>query len=382
MYRPDYDIFCTVVDNYGDIGVCWRLARQLAHERGRLVRLWVDDLASFQRLCPTVDSQAAEQQIQGVRICHWSESLPPDVVAGVTVIEAFACNLPPSFLAAMDRAVPPPRWFNLEYLSAEPWVDGCHGLPSPGRPNLLKVFFFPGFTPRTGGLIREQGLKAERESFQADGAAQAAYWQQLGVAPPRPDELRISLFSYANPAMAALFEAWQTGTRAITVLLPQATAAAQWVKAALPALRGAGEVYGRGALRVHVIPFTEQPAYDRLLWACDLNFVRGEDSFVRAQWAGRPLVWHIYPQEEQAHMVKLQAFLKRYLQDWDGPSAQAMADLNLAWNGGPGPAVQSAWRALEAALPNIRTGARQWAEAVCLQTDLVSNLEKFAPHQL
>ena len=50
--RPSlsWDIFCTVVDNYGDIGVCWRLARQLAAEHGFAVRLWVDDLASFARL--------------------------------------------------------------------------------------------------------------------------------------------------------------------------------------------------------------------------------------------------------------------------------------------------------------------------------------------
>ncbi|MBY0444112.1 MAG: elongation factor P maturation arginine rhamnosyltransferase EarP, partial [Burkholderiales bacterium] len=37
-----WDIFCRVIDNYGDIGVCWRLARQLSFEHGFAVRLMVD----------------------------------------------------------------------------------------------------------------------------------------------------------------------------------------------------------------------------------------------------------------------------------------------------------------------------------------------------
>ena len=53
--RPQWDVFCAVVDNYGDIGVCWRLSRQLAAEHGIAVRLWVDDLKPFARLCPAVD---------------------------------------------------------------------------------------------------------------------------------------------------------------------------------------------------------------------------------------------------------------------------------------------------------------------------------------
>ena len=54
-----------------------------------------------------------------------------------------------------------------------------------------------------------------------------------------------------------------------------------------------------------------QHDFDHLLWACDLNFVRGEDSLVRALWAGQPFVWQIYPQHDDAHHAKLEAFL-----DW------------------------------------------------------------------
>ena len=53
--RPDWDVFCRVIDNFGDIGVCWRLARQLAGDFALHVRLWVDDFDSFWLLCPELD---------------------------------------------------------------------------------------------------------------------------------------------------------------------------------------------------------------------------------------------------------------------------------------------------------------------------------------
>src|SRR5512146_2914773 len=124
------DIFCTVVDNYGDIGVCWRLARQLAGEHGFAVRLWVDDLASFQRLCAEVDPALASQRCRGVDIHHWPVTFP-EVEPAQLVIEAFACELPERYVLAMADLTDKPVWLNLEYLSAEGWVEGCHALPSP-----------------------------------------------------------------------------------------------------------------------------------------------------------------------------------------------------------------------------------------------------------
>lgn len=74
--RVTWDIFCSVVDNYGDIGVTWRLARQLAAEHDLDVRLWVDDLAAFVRVCPSADVQLAEQLQQGVSSYHISHCYP------------------------------------------------------------------------------------------------------------------------------------------------------------------------------------------------------------------------------------------------------------------------------------------------------------------
>ena len=166
---PSLAIFCKVVDNYGDIGICWRLARQLSGEHGVAVTLWVDDLASFQRICPAIDVAAEAQQVSGVTVRHWRGQdgvFAPADIADI-VIEFFACDIPPGYIAAMAQCAPQPVWLNLEGLTAEEWVEGCHALTSP-RHGMIKHFFFPGFTHKTGGLLREAALDERRLAFQAD----------------------------------------------------------------------------------------------------------------------------------------------------------------------------------------------------------------------
>lgn len=372
-----FDLFCTVVDNYGDIGVCWRLARQLAVERQQTVRLWVDDLKSFARLCPAVDPALERQSHLGVEILRWSKPFPEDVEPADTVIEAFACELPESFIAAMARREPKPRWINLEYLSAEDWVKGCHGLPSPHpRLPLLKHFFFPGFTAGTGGLILEDGLLAARDAFQSAPDAQARFWQQLGVPGKQPGELRLSLFSYPNPAMPDLLDAWAAFPTPVVCVVPEGTAAARLAAEKFGGSALAGSHCGEGSLTVHVHPFVEQPDYDRLLWACDLNFVRGEDSFVRAQWAGRPFVWHIYPQEEDAHHVKLEAFLELYCQGLPSDVATPLREFWHYWNGSTGLAGRQPFALVEPLLPEVHAWGPQWAKQLAELGGLAENLMK------
>ncbi len=380
--RPlSWDIFCTVVDNYGDIGVCWRLARQLAGERGHSVRLWVDDLKSFARLCPDIDPGLEQQTCRDVEVWHWTKDFPGDVEPGDVVIEAFACTLPESFIQAMATRSVAPCWINLEYLSAEDWVIGCHGLPSP-HGALLKYFFFPGFVPGTGGLLLEDGLLRERAAFQADEAARTAFWQGLGVPPPEADELRVSLFSYANGATRELLDAWAVSDTPITCLVPEGTAPAALLAEEFGGTQAAGRVFRRGALAVHILPFLSQPDYDRLLWACDLNFVRGEDSFVRAQWAGRPFVWHIYPQEEGAHHLKLEAFLDLYCEGLAPDMAAAVRGLWRSWNGVPSSGIAESWRELRTCLPPLMVFAPTWAGRLAGLGGLAANLEKFAKNHI
>jgi uncharacterized repeat protein (TIGR03837 family) len=372
-----WDIFCQVVDNFGDIGVAWRLARQLAVEHGLTVRLWVDDLASFARLAPAIDPERDAQQCAGVKVRRWRAPFPPEVLtegAGDVVVEAFACHLPEAYVEAMARRESRPVWINLEYLSAENWVRGCHGLASPHpRLPLTRHFFFPGFFAGTGGLIRERDLLQQRDAFQADPAAQAAFWAALGVPPRRPDELRLSLFSYRNAAIPELLAAWSASPVPVTCLVPEGPAAQQAAAWAGLEQEKSGAVARRGALEVRVLPFVEQARYDRLLWACDLNFVRGEDSFVRAQWAGRPMLWQIYPQEEDAHWLKLEAFLRLYCHDFS--AAGGLERMFHAWNRGEGMdrAWADYWRHREA----LSSHARRWAATLAGHEDLAAALVEF-----
>ncbi|MCE4555233.1 elongation factor P maturation arginine rhamnosyltransferase EarP [Roseateles cellulosilyticus] len=333
-----WDLFCRVIDNHGDLGVCWRLARDLA-ARGEQVRLWVDDATAL--------AWMAAGPHPGIDLRGWPAG-DVDTRPGDVVIEAFGCELPPAFIARMAARQPAPRWINLEYLSAEDYVERSHGLASPqfSGPGvgLSKHFFYPGFTPRTGGLLREPGLPARIAAF--DGRA----WLTGHDWAPRDGERVVSLFAYANPALPALLAA--LAERPTLVLA---------CPGPLQAL-----VTDRPQLRCIALPYLTQDDYDRLLWACDLNFVRGEDSFVRAQWAGKPFVWHIYPQpEDNAHHVKLEAFMDR-------------AALPTAWRH-----VWRGWNGL-GALPHSLTGledasshARKWREQLVAQPDLLTQLQGF-----
>jgi uncharacterized repeat protein (TIGR03837 family) len=368
-------IFCKVVDNYGDIGICWRLARQFHAEHGIAVTLWVDDLASFRRIWPQVALDAELQDVGGVTVRHWrgqdGEFAPADIPD--VVIEFFGVDIPPGYVAAMAQCEPRPVWINYEGLSAEEWVEGCHRLPSMHpRLKLTKHFFFPGFTDQTGGLLRERGLVEECARFQADPVAMAAFLARFGMTRQEMDAMKVSLFCYPQAPVSELFSVWEQGATKVTCLVPEGVARDK-VEAFIGAEAKAGAAATRGALTVRVIPFMPQTDYDRLLWACDLNFVRGEDSWVRAQWAGRPFIWHIYPQDENLHHVKLRAFLQKY-----AVNAQSLVDFSLRWNDAREGHMDDLWTSLQAELPAMTRRSQEWEAQMLANGDLVSNLLDFA----
>jgi uncharacterized repeat protein (TIGR03837 family) len=334
MPQRRWDLFCKVVDNFGDVGVCWRLACDLA-ARGEAVRLIVDDASALAWMAPG--------GVAGVQVLPWTG--PPE--PGEVVIEAFGCDPPPAFVAAMARRDPAPVWINLEYLSAEAWVERSHALPSPQRNGLVKWFYFPGFTPRTGGLLREPGLIERRDRFDRE-----AWLAGQGIE-RRPGERVVSLFCYENPALPGLLADL---AHAPTLLLLTPGHAQRQVTAA-PA-----------GVRLARLPWLTQAGFDELLWSCDLNFVRGEDSLVRAIWAGAPFVWQAYPQHDGAHGPKVEALLGAMA------ATPGVAAVWRAWNGLGGGAP--AWPALPALGP-WQAASRAWRQALQSQTDLGSALLAF-----
>jgi uncharacterized repeat protein (TIGR03837 family) len=353
-----WDIFCRVIDNFGDIGVCWRLARDLAG-RGQQVRLWVDDPAALGWMAPA--GQA------GVQVSSWlaSTAFPPP---GDVVVEAFGCDPAPAFLAAMAAADRPPAWINLEYLSAERYVERSHGLPSPQMSGpargLTKWFFYPGFTQATGGLLREPALQAEQAAFD-----RAAWLAAQGV-PLQAGERLVSVFCYPGAPVDRLVaslaaDAWPT------LLATAPGAATDAARASLDQAGGAA-----ANVRQHALPWLTQPDFDRLLWAADLNFVRGEDSWVRAQWAGRPMVWQAYPQADGAHGAKIHAFLDLALAGAGPEAATVLRRWTPAWNSLDDPnAPLPGWT------PDVLAAAAHaalgWRDHLRGSPDLVSRLLAF-----
>ena len=104
-----FDIFCRVVDNYGDAGVCWRLARQLVSEHGAAVTLWIDALASLARIAPGLDAHVPDQRCAGVRVRTLVTSPLARFALADVVVEGFGCGLPDDYVAAMADASHAPR---------------------------------------------------------------------------------------------------------------------------------------------------------------------------------------------------------------------------------------------------------------------------------
>ncbi len=354
-----WDIFCRVIDNFGDIGICWRLARQLAGEHGRQVRLWVDDLAALKPLCPVVDTALLRQSIAGVEINRWTDPLPTNGREAEVVIEAFACELPPDYLQGMSLAAIRPVWINLEYLTAESWAEGCHGMASP-HPSLplVKYFYFPGFTANTGGLIREHD------------------WESRFSQPTNePVALSASLFCYDTAPVAQWLEEAAAGTKPMICHV-----AAGQPLSAVQGVLGGSAPWRHGVLRIESSPFLPMDDYDSLLACSAVNFVRGEDSFVRAQWAGRPFIWQAYRQDGDAHLDKLEAFLQRYCADMGSSLRHVVEAMFRSWNTGEG--VANAWRNFVYSLPEIDRHNREWARQLARQDDLATGLVKFCANKV
>ncbi len=346
-----WDLFCRVIDNHGDLGVTWRLAADLA-ARGHSVRLWIDDARALEWMAPG--------GVAGVALRPWP-ALDTLFQPGDVVVEAFGCDLPEPFTAAIAAKPQPPVWINLEYLSAEDYVQRSHGLPSPqlagAAAGLVKWFFYPGFSDHTGGLLREPDLLARQAQFD-----RAAWLAGRGWA-PRPHEQVVSLFCYDNPALPRLLAS--RADRPTLLLSCPGPIQARIADLALP-----------HGVRHIALPWLSQLDFDHLLWSADLNFVRGEDSLVRAMWAARPFVWQVYAQHDNVHATKLEALLDRF----DG----------VAFDSRPGP-WRGRWRAWNglAAWPQQWPEARiweqacaRWRSAMGSRPDLCTELIRFVKERL
>ena len=387
--KTNWDIFCNVVDNFGDIGVCWRLACNLA-ARGLQVRLWADDISPLAWMAP--DGYANVEVID----CSNSAAIHPNIELGDVLVDTFDCEFAINLIATQAINTPAyaqlaplkstiqPLWLNLEYLTAESFSERAHTLPyvhhSGAAKGWTQRYFYPGFNDKTGGLLREVDLFERQKTF--DRAAWLAnlkfevsdYSRADAVNSIRSGSQLISLFCYEPVALEALIDQL-TASKTPTCLLVTAGRATNAIKALLERKKRLQPAYLLPKqLSILYLPQLTQTDYDHLLWSCDLNFVRGEDSLVRAIWAAKPFIWQIYPQQDGAHHAKLDAFLDMM----DAPASLKTA--HVAWN------ASAADVKADPHLPNFPPlDLTIWAQSaqnlsikLRLQADLASSLIAFA----
>ncbi len=399
--RMHYDIFCKVVDNFGDAAVCWRLAHQWMQEQQAEVRLFIDQPQALMALRPAqfvspldrahhashgVDWQFGQPGHGSLTVHHWRQDMAWTLPASpypIAVIEAFACGLPPSYVDQLvDRAH---VWVVLEYFSAEDWVHTHHGLPSPHpRLKLNRYYFFPGVHVGTGGLLRASDDQMHRHDTTTRAQRRHDFWSARGVASVQEDALHISLFGYENAALPELFAAWTHSEQPIQLAVCDSPMRTQLQTLIGGAALRSGTTHQCGAVQLNVLPFMEQPQYDQLLHISDCNFVRGEDSLVRAFWAARACVWQAYPQAGRVHQQKVDALLACYAEALEPQPRVALTQLWQAWNAQRAfsESPTAVWQAFVAVLPLLQTHAPRWAAQLRGLGDLASNLARFCAKRL
>jgi len=340
------DLLCKVVDNYGDIGVVYRLARALSElQDPPELRLTVSDLKAFQNLEPMVDPSKAVQHVRGWTVLSWSG---PDAlslteydqvfrdVPPVVVIECFACGRPDWFESMLfdESRLSIRTIVNLEFLSAEEYAEEFHLIPSITRSSYVKKhMFMPGFTAKTGGLILD------------DHFINAMSRQRI------TRSLRVLVFSYERDYTGIVqeladfnlkhpVEAVVANGKSETCFIDS------WERAGqpFPALR---------------LPFLPQTEWDKMLVSCDFLIVRGEDSMARAALSGKPFLWHAYPQDLSHHMVKVKALMERMRPFFDAAQFNQVSSAFMAFNDRPADGADVVGK--EKILPLLELAVRQSA---------------------
>lgn len=373
-------VFVRVIDNYGDAGVGWRLSCLLAEYLHMHVRLWIDDTDALNKLVPAPEKQAriTIEAWQGDAMMQQQLSAAADPVL---VIETFGCELPPQVLERMGQCRP--LWLNWEYLTAEDWAVGLHAMSSLQPNGLEKYFWFMGIDADSGGLLREPDYLAEREKFRQQPQLQQAFRLEYGLPLQHTGQLWL-VFAYTSGQWAQWMAMWQQADTPVTLWLAggQVIESLRAAKLIAPEeLQQEGDSCELGNVTLVRIPFVPQAAFDRLLWLADAAIVRGEDSFVRALWAGLPFFWHIYRQDDDVHLQKLHSFWFKAMQGWPAELRQAFTVLSDDLNGAG--AVSSlkreqAWQYLCAHWQSWVKSAAAWSEMLHGQDNALEKLARFS----
>ncbi|AFN35695.1 elongation factor P maturation arginine rhamnosyltransferase EarP [Taylorella equigenitalis] len=301
------DIFCNVIDNYGDIGVSWRLSKALPlYINPTKVRFFTNKKSTFKTLVPKLNEKNIVVEFyEDLHDAKFQDLIPADLV-----IEAFGCDLPQTYIKNMPSNTK--LWINLEYISAEKWIESYHLMPSIQKNGVKKFFFMPGFTAKSGGLLHADLSNCDfiNDEFSNNSCSKSLLdWisehigESLSIHKKNGDGI-ITIFTYPQAPISRLIEKIQSSKlrdKKIAYLIPKS------VFEKSPCI---SKIHLNKNHQIYVCDFVPHSDFDYLLRVGNLNIVRGEDSMVRAIWNHSPFLWNIYPQTEDTHLKKLEAWLE------------------------------------------------------------------------
>ncbi|STO31566.1 Uncharacterized protein conserved in bacteria [Fusobacterium necrogenes] len=311
MELKTLDIFCEIIDNYGDIGVVYRIAKELDKVfPNSKIRVFLNRIEEFKKINFQV-KDIPYQIIDGIEYITFDyvQKKAKELSTSQVIIEAFGCKIPEEYMEiAYENSE---LLINLEYLSAEDWIEDFHLQSSPlGKGKLKKVFFMPGFTEKSGGIIIDSNYLEKIEKIRKNRAFYTKKY--LGNIENKDKKIVGTLFSYEKN-FATLFEELRSLDKEVVILAmgekTQKSLKNFFKENLIEDFRNSLK-YDK--IEIKFMEFLNQEEYEELINIVDFNFVRGEDSFIRAILTGKPYVWHIYCQEDYIHMKKINAFLNKY----------------------------------------------------------------------
>jgi len=310
MELKTLDIFCEIIDNYGDIGVVYRTAKELQKIFPKSkIRAFLNRLDEFKK----INSQVLDlpsQNIDGIEYITFDylRDNANELLTAQVIIEAFGCQIPEEYMEiAYDNSE---LLINLEYLSAEDWIEDFHLQSSPlGRGKLKKVFFMPGFTEKSGGVITDSNyLERIQRVLENKEFYEKKYLSDIE---DRENKIVGTLFSYEKNFTPLLEDLKKLDKDVVILAMGEKTHSLRKILKNF-SIEDFRNFLKYGKIEIRFLNFLNQEEYEELINIVDFNFVRGEDSFIRAVLTGKPYMWHIYCQEEYAHMDKIEGFLDKY----------------------------------------------------------------------
>lgn len=344
MKIESIDIFCEVIDNYGDVGVSYRLARELKkYYPLKKIRLIIDK---------TDELNLIKKNFDNIEIIKFSE-LNEQIKTSDLIIECFACNIPCIY---MEKAYTESKiLINLEYFSSEDWIEDFHLQESfLGKGNLRKFFFMPGISPKSGGLIIDNDFIKRKETVEKN---RSFYLKKFNL--EEGYDLIGSIFSYEKNFEELISTLNKLGKKILLLIMSE--------KTQRNFIKYFDNVNKYDKIQFVKLPFYPYDEYEEILSLCDFNFVRGEDSFARALLLGKPFLWHIYPQTENTHMIKLKSFLNRYC-----PDCKELKDSFIRYN-----SSDDSYEYFFKNLNKIEEHNKKYSQYLLKNCNLIKNLNNF-----